>query len=465
VTLHDVDVLAPEDEEAVTAAQGGASERALRAALDWQLRSSRQVEAVTVIEQSVHAGAGDAAVTEASRRVDELAPRLQKLAIDLHDDPEIGFAERRSVARIAEELRQHGITAEIGAFGLPTAFRASVGPSTGPHFALIAEYDALPGVGHACGHNIIAAAGVGAFLAAAPIAERLGARLSLIGTPAEENGGGKELILRAGGFDDVDAAGMVHPGAGSAVSPVLAPRTTGVRRVAVTYRGRAAHAAAAPWLGRNALDAVVTAYQSVAQLRQHILPIDRVHGIITDGGAVPNVVPEQASALFYVRSAEIDTLRALTDRVVDALRGAALATGTIADIDVDPVPPYLPLQHNHELARRWVQAVRARGRDVPASPVVQGQGGASTDMGNVSHYVPSLHPSIGLGGPDDVHPHNAAFAAHTIQPASFAALSDAAVALAVTAVDFLADAELRAEVAAEFAAQGGRFRWTDAAAG
>ncbi|WP_433677172.1 amidohydrolase [Microbacterium gorillae] len=473
MTLHDSDVLVEQDEEVSDAVENDAaepaapvistSERTLQAALDWHLRSARPVEAVTVVEQSTHDGAGADAVAEVSRRVDELDPELQQLAIELHDDPEIGFSERRSVARIADVLRRHGITAEIGAFGLPTAFRASAGPADGPHFALIAEYDALPGVGHACGHNIIAGAAVGAFLAAAPIAERLGARLSLIGTPAEENGGGKELILRAGGFDDVDAAGMVHPGAGSAVSPVLAPRTTGVRRVAVTYRGRAAHAAASPWLGRNALDAVVTAYQSVAQLRQHILPIDRVHGIITDGGAVPNVVPEQASALFYVRSAEIETLRALTDRVVDALRGAALATGTVAEIDVDPVPPYLPLQHNHELTRRWVQAVRDRGRAVPTSPVVQGQGGASTDMGNVSHYVPSLHPSIGLGGPDDVHPHNAAFAAHTIQPASFAALSDAAVALAVTAVDFLADPELRAEVAAEFAANGGRFRWTDSA--
>ncbi|WP_402841913.1 amidohydrolase [Microbacterium sp. GXS0129] len=463
MTLHDTDLLAPADEVTASARRAGTSEHALQTALDWHVRTARPVEAVSVVEQSAHAGAGDGVVAELSRRFDESAPVLQQLAIDLHDDPEIGFAERRSVARIADVLRQHGIIAEIGAFGLPTAFRASVGSSEGPHFALIAEYDALPGVGHACGHNIIAAAAVGAFLAAAPVAERLGARLSLIGTPAEENGGGKELILRAGGFDDVDAAGMVHPGAGSAVSPVLAPRTTGVRRVAVTYRGRAAHAAASPWLGRNALDAVVTAYQSVAQLRQHILPIDRVHGIITDGGAVPNVVPEQASALFYVRSAEIETLRALTDRVVDALQGAALATGTIAEIDVDPVPPYLPLQHNRELTRRWVQAVRGRGREVPVSPVVQAQSGASTDMGNVSHYVPSLHPSIGLGGPDDVHPHNAAFAAHTIRPASFAALSDAAVALAVTAADFLADPELRAEVNAEFAAHGGRFRWTDGA--
>ena len=261
---------------------------------------------------------------------------------------EIGFAEHRSVARIAALLAAHGVDVEVGAFGLETAFRASghatsgfavsvasgpesravaSGPeaseseASGPHFAIIAEYDALPGIGHACGHNIIAGVAVGAFLAAAPIVARLGGRLSLIGTPAEENGGGKELIIRAGGFDDVDAAGMVHPGAGSGTGSVLGQRTTGVRRVAATYHGRAAHAAGAPWLGRNALDEVVTAYQGVAQLRQHILPTDRIHGIITDGGAAPNIVPERAAALFYVRSADVDGLRDLTERVVAVLEG------------------------------------------------------------------------------------------------------------------------------------------------
>nr|WP_218844957.1 amidohydrolase [Microbacterium pseudoresistens] len=388
---------------------------------------------------------------------------MQDLAIALHDDPEIGFEEHRSVARIVELLGRHGHTAEIGAFGVETAFRTGAHRGDGPHFALIAEYDALPGIGQACGHNIIAASAVGAFLAAAPVAERLGVGLSLIGTPAEENGGGKELIIRAGGFDDVDAAAMVHPGPGSAASPVLAPRNTGVRRVAVTYRGRAAHAAGAPWLGRNALDAVVSAYQGVAQLRQHILPIDRVHGIITDGGAAPNIVPESASALFYVRSAEIETLVALTDRVVRVLEGAAVATETRAEIDVDPVPPYLPLQQNLALTRRWADSVRGRGRRVPPSPPVAVQGGASTDMGNVTRYLPAIQPSIGLGGPEDVHPHNAAFAACTVRPPAFEALADAAVALASTAADYLSDPALRAAVAEEFAAQGGRFRWEDAA--
>lgn len=398
---------------------------------------------------------------EIAAAVEQLRPELERLARELYDQPEIGFEEHASVARIAALLAAHGVDAEVGAFGLDTALRASTaaaGAASGPHFAIIAEYDALPGIGHACGHNVIAAVAVGAYLAAAPVVAGLGGRLSLIGTPAEENGGGKELIIRAGGFDDVDAAGMVHPSSGSGTSSVLGQRTTGVRRIAVTYHGRAAHAAGAPWLGRNALDGVVTAYQSIAQLRQHILPTDRLHGIITDGGAAPNIVPERASALFYVRSADVDQLRELTDRVVAVLEGAALATGTRAEIDVDPVPPYLPLQTNTALTSRWVDAFAARGHEVPP-PAAPPQGGPSTDMGNVSRLVPSIHPSLGLGGPDDVFPHNAAFAELTVLPAATDALVDAAVALAATAVAYAADPELRAAAAAEFAASGGPSRW------
>ena len=435
----------------------------------------------------VDAGSASAAAVDAevAATLEALCPELTRLVRELYDEPEIGFAEHRSVARIAALLAAHGVDVEVGAFGLETAFRVSgheasgaessadvaesqtSGPevseseASGPHFAIIAEYDALPGIGHACGHSIIAGVAVGAFLAAAPIVARLGGRLSLIGTPAEENGGGKELIIRAGGFDDVDAAGMVHPGAGSGTGSVLGQRTTGVRRVAVTYHGRAAHAAGAPWLGRNALDGVVTAYQGVAQLRQHILPTDRIHGIITDGGAAPNIVPERAAALFYVRSADVEGLRDLTERVVAVLEGAARITETRAEIDVDPVPPYLPLETNVALTTRWARAFAARGHEIPAPPAVVPQGGPSTDMGNVSRIVPSIHPSLGLGGPVEVFPHNAAFADLTVLPPALDALIDAAAALAATAVDYVADPALRAAAAAEFAASGGPYRWEE----
>ncbi len=402
------------------------------------------------------AGVGDDVRDRIGARVAAVRPELEDLARALYAEPELGFQEHKSVARIAELLRDHGVEVETGAWGIDTAFHATVGSGDGPHFAIVAEYDALPGVGHACGHNVIAGIAVGAFLAARDEVAATGGRLSLIGAPAEEGGGGKELIIRAGGFDDVDAAGMVHPGVGDEVSPVFGGRTSGVRRVRVTYHGRAGHAALSPYLGLNALDAVVTAYQSIAQLRQHILPIDRIHGIITDGGVAPNVVPERASAEFLIRSSEVSTLDALFDRVIAILQGAALATGTRAEIDADYVPAYLPLEQNVELVKRWAGVLRSRGRHVATAPAVERQGGPSTDMGNVSQYIPAIHPAIGLGAPRDVVPHGARFAEYTILPPAFRALEDAAVALGTTAVDFLVDAELRAAVAAEFEARGGR---------
>lgn len=392
-------------------------------------------------------------------RVEAARDDLRALAVALFEDPEVGFEEHRSIARIAELLAAGGHQVETGSFGLPTAFRASVG-SGAPHFAIVAEYDALPGIGHACGHNIIAAVAAGAFAALAPEVAALGGRLSIIGTPAEEGGGGKEHVLRAGGFDGVDAAGMVHPSVGSDVSPIYGSGTSGVRRLRVRYHGRAGHAAASPHLGLNALDAVVTAYQSIAQLRQHILPIDRIHGIITNGGAAANVVPDLTEAEFLVRSSEIDTLKVLTERVIDVLEAAALATGTTAEIDVDFEPPYLPLKPNVLLTKHWARRLETRGRAVPLTPARVRLGGPSTDMGNVSWAIPAVHPALGLGGPADVAPHNAAFAESTVEPPAIDALVDAAISLAGLAADYLADGGLRAAVHEEFDANGGVRRWT-----
>ncbi|WP_449280508.1 M20 family metallopeptidase [Leucobacter sp.] len=406
-------------------------------------------------------GADAALQEQIAARIEGLSAELRALAVDLYEHPEVGFEEHRSVARIAELLEAHGVAVQRSAFGLATSFVATAGDDgdDGPHFAILAEYDALPGIGHACGHNVIAGIAVGAFLGVRDIVDRLGGRVSLIGTPAEEGGAGKELIIRAGGFDDVDAAGMVHPSVGDSVSPIFGPGTSGVRRVSVTYHGRAGHAALSPYLGLNALDAVVTAYQSVAQLRQHILPVDRLHGIITDGGAAPNVVPDRASAVFLIRSTEIDTLKVLTDRVVDILEGAALATGTRAEIDLDFEPPYLPLVQNTELVKRWARHLTARGRTVPVTPAVARQGGPSTDMGNVSQFIPAIHPALGLGGSPDVVPHNAEFAETTVREPAIRALVDGAIALGGLAADYLADPGLRAAAEAEFQARGGRRRW------
>lgn len=397
--------------------------------------------------------------TQIARRIEELLPRLREFAIDLYHHPELAFQEHRSVAKIAEFLAEEGVEANIGAFGLDTALHASVGTDGGPHFAFLAEYDALPDIGHACGHNIIASVSLAAFLSVRDVLPE-GARLSLIGTPAEEGGAGKELIIRAGGFDDVDAAGQIHPGPGNLVSPIHGGSTSGLQRLRVRYHGRASHAAASPHLGFNALDAVITAYQSIAQLRQHILPIDRIHGVIINGGLAANIVPEVTEAEFIVRSSDISTLKVLVARVRAILQAAADATGTTVEIS-DDEPPYLPLRNNVELIKRWAAGLRERGRQVPIAPAAPSQGGPSTDAGNVSQFIPTIHPGVGLGGPLEASPHNAAFADTTITESAFAALADAAYGLAHAGFDFLNDPQLRAGVVREFTEAGGRLRWED----
>lgn len=381
---------------------------------------------------------------EVAQIVEELRPELRRLADELYDDPETAFAEHRSVARIAALLTDHAADIEIGAFGMPTAFRAVAGHD-GPRVAILAEYDALPDIGHACGHNLIAASSVGAFLTVRRLLHRTGGTVELIGSPAEEGGGGKQIISEAGGFDGIAAALMVHPGNRTRIHSV----GLGMRHVEVSYRGVEAHASAVPHLGYNALDAVVTAYQSIAQVRQHILPTDRVHGIITDGGRAPNIVPGRASAQFYVRSATVEGLTRLADRIDSALRGAAVSTGTEVSIVWDRSPAYLPMKVNGSLADRFVRNLRGR-RDFPPAGM-QPIAGGSTDMGNVSHVVPSIHPNI-ASSPVEIGGHSAAFAATTLLPQATEAIVDSVIGLATTVLDVFSDGDLRTAIAEEFAA-------------
>ncbi|MBW3604329.1 MAG: M20 family metallopeptidase [Actinobacteria bacterium] len=374
---------------------------------------------------------------------------LLQLSHDVHDHPELGFEEHQAVQAVANLLVDRGIEAEVGAYGLDTALRATTGTGE-PAVAVIAEYDALPEIGHACGHNVICATAVGAFLALHELRDDLDGSVELIATPAEEGGGGKELIARAGGFDHIAAALMVHPfGMDVADHPWL-----GVRQVAVTYRGLPAHASMMPFLGRNALDAVVLAYTGVGQLRQHMLPSDRVHGIITDGGQAPNIVPERAAALFYLRSAEPETLTVLTEQVQAILESAAAATGTDADITWDPCPAYLPVRNNRPLAARYAVNVSDRARQVLPRGVAPETFAASTDMGNVSVRLPAIHPLLAIA-PPEVTIHSPEFAEWAVSERADAATIDGAIGLARTAADYLADAELRSAVSDDFAAEGG----------
>ncbi|HWB72312.1 MAG TPA: M20 family metallopeptidase [Egibacteraceae bacterium] len=399
---------------------------------------------------SPHAGAPARLREAAGAAVEERADDLVALSRDLHAHPELGFEEHHAVEAVAGLVSGDGHDLEIGAYGLPTALRSRVGRQR-PRVAVLAEYDALPGIGHACGHNIICASAVGAFLAVASVVADLDGSVELVGCPAEEGGGGKELIARAGGFDAIDAAVMVHPaGFEIATHPWI-----GVRQVDVTYRGLAAHASAMPFLGRNALDAVVAAYLGIAQLRQHILPTDRVHGIITDGGQKPNIVPERAAATFYLRSAEPRTLAELCERAAAVFDAAAASTGTVVEIGWDPSPVYLPVRHNHTLAARYAQNMSQRGRRVLPAGVVPGELTGSTDLGNVSVRVPAIHPTLAVS-PPGVSIHTPEFAGWAGSEEGDRGTVDAAIGLALTAVDFLADGDLRAAVAQEFQAAGGR---------
>jgi len=388
-------------------------------------------------------------------RIERLAPELVALSHRVHGAAELGFAETTSVAEVARLLRARGFEAEVGGYGLATALRASAGHGR-PAVGVLAEYDALPDIGHGCGHNVICATAVGAFLG---VAEALtGAEgpagpagpagsVVLFGTPAEENGSGKEIMARAGAFDELDAVLMLHPSAGQTVADV---RNQGLRSVEVTYHGVPAHAAAAPEQGRNALDALVAAYQGIAALRQHIGMRERVHGVIIEGGQAANVVPVRARGRFLLRSPDEAALAALSRRVHRILEGAALMTETRLEATWDQVPPCLPIRGSAVLAERFAAHYTDRGHQVTAN----GEGLGSTDLGNISLRVPAIHPMVGIA-PAGVALHTAEFAEHAAAAPADAAVVDGAVALALSAVDFLADAELRAAARAEFDARGG----------
>ena len=381
-------------------------------------------------------------------RIEELADDLIALSRQVHEARELGFAESKSVAAVADLLARHGVPAQVGCYGLDTALRAQVG-SGGPQVGVFAEYDALPGIGHGCGHNVICAAGVGAFLGAAEAARRVGGSVTLFGTPAEENGSGKELMAQAGAFDDLDAAVMLHPGTGDV--SVSHASSVGLRSVEVSYHGRAAHASAAPHAGRNALDAVVMAYQGIAALRQHIVDTDRVHGIIIEGGQAANIVPELARARFLLRASDTAELVAFSERVQRVLVGAALMTETRLEAHWDQVPPNLPVRANTVLADRFALHLSSRGYPVTRESPMRG----STDLGNVSLRLPAIHPWLAIA-PAHVVPHTTEFAACAAGPRADRAVVDGAVALALTVSDFLADEALRARVADDFARAGGK---------
>ncbi len=364
-----------------------------------------------------------AAVREA---VEGHAPALLELSRSLHAEPETAFEEHRSAARCAGLLAAHGFDVTAPAHGLDTAFRATIG--SGPVTVAIAcEYDALPGLGHACGHNLIAAA-VGAALGLAPYADELGLTVRVIGTPAEERGAGKALLLDAGAFDGVDAAMMVHP----CPFEMADFRSFALGTLDVTYTGRAAHPSLNPHEGRNAADALTVAQVALGLLRQQLPAQWRVHGITTAAGTAPNAIPDRATATYEIRALAAEDLRELRQRVEDCFRAGALATGCEVELE-RPEPDYLDFRGDPELIGLWSANARELGRAEP----VERPPFACTDMGNVSHAVPSIHPVLDISG-GACGPHEAAFAEAALSPAAEQALLDGAVGMAWTAADFAA---------------------------
>jgi amidohydrolase len=369
--------------------------------------------------------------------VDAMRTELLEISHGIHAEPELAFEEHAAAARLVAAIEKAGLPVQAGAFGLETAFSAEFGDGASACVALLAEYDALPEIGHACGHNIIATAGVGAGLALFRLADRLPGRVRVLGTPAEERGAGKELMARQGAFDDVDAAMMMHP---SSVNLITMP-CLACAEVNVLYRGRAAHAAAAPSEGINALDALVIAYQSISALRQHIKGDQRIHGIITDGGQAPNIVPEHAAGRFYVRAADADALAELKGRVASCFEAGAQATGAELEVDWGEVD-YLDIRFNPPLAESFRVNAEALGRRFFPLDKLPSSVAGSTDMGNVSYRVPSIHPML-QSAPVDCQIHNPAFADHAGAPIGDEAAIDGAKALAMTAIDFLCNSGLR----------------------
>jgi amidohydrolase len=376
--------------------------------------------------------------------VDKRADVLIDASHQIHANPELNFEEHFAHEILTGILEAEGLELERKAYGLDTAFVARAG-SSGPTVAVLCEYDALPGIGHACGHNIIGTAGLGAGIAAASLAAELGGRVVILGTPAEEGGGGKVLMAERGAFDGVDAAMMVHP-AGADLSRM---DVISIQQLWIDYHGKAAHAAAFPQKGRNALDAAVLGYMNVAALRQHILPTERVHGIFPRAGDKPNIVPEFASAHWYVRSPTVKTLERLKPRVFACLEAGAAAAGCEMSYEWRE-PVYADMIDNAAILDRYIDNAARTGRTLydpsgAAHPVV-----GSTDMGNVSYIVPSIHPMIRVG-PSHISIHSQEFTSYTASADGDAAVIDGAKALAMTVTDLWLQPEVLEAAKREFA--------------
>ena len=352
---------------------------------------------------------------------------LVELSHAIHAEPELAFAEHRSCAKTQALVAEYGFNITTAPGGLDTAFRADYG--SGPLvIGICAEYDALPGIGHACGHNIIAASAVGTALALADVADELGLTVALLGTPAEEAGGGKALLLTAGTFDDIAATVMLHPGP----LDIARARSLALSQVAVGYLGREAHAAVAPYLGVNAADAITVAQVAIGLLRQQLAPGQMVHGIVTDGGQATNIIPGRADMQYTMRANDAASLRELEARIADCFLAGAVATGCDYQVE-ETEPPYAELTPDKWLADTFRAEMVRLGRTPVAEEVEAALPLGSTDMGNVTQVMPGIHPIVGIDA-NGASVHQPEFAAAAAGPSADKAVVEGAIMLARTVV-------------------------------
>jgi amidohydrolase len=354
--------------------------------------------------------------------------QLIQLSLNIHDNPELGLKEENASTWLSSYLGASGFHVERGIAGLVTAFRATYGHGS-PRIALLAEYDALPKIGHGCGHNIIAASAVGAAVASKSIIDQLGGGVVVLGTPGEESLGGKIDMVEAGAFKDIDVAMIVHPN----MRNMVTIQALACSSLEVEFFGEPAHAAAQPHKGINALEAMILAFTSVNSLRQHVRGEARIHGIITDGGEAPNIVPSHSAAMFLIRAPDDDYLDELKDKVLNCFIGASVASGARLEYNWRD-RTYAPMKNNATLAQLFSQNLESLGRSVEAFDPRFGFG--STDMGNVSQLVPSIHPTIAIAS-SEVLIHTPEFASAAVSEAGHEGLMDAAKTMAMTVADIL----------------------------
>lgn len=382
----------------------------------------------------------------AAQAIDARRDELIALSLRIHDTPEIAYEEHKSAAMLEDFLEANGFSVDRGVCGLPTAFTATFG-SGSPRIAFVAEYDALPGVGHGCGHNIIGTAACAAGITVKGLLADLGGgTVQVIGTPAEEAAGGKVHMIARGAFDGLDCAMMIHPGN----RDTYIAYALSCLELEVEFEGRAAHAAARPEAGLNALDAMISAFVNIGLLRQQVRDSARIHGIITDGGQAVNVIPHHTAAKFLIRTEEDDYMdETLKPKVLACFEAAAKATGCTLKHRWNDAARYKTMRTNAALAEAYRLNIESLGRATVLPDSTRSMG--STDMGNVSQHVPGIHPSISIA-PPDIPIHTESFRELARSDSGHKGLLDGAKALAMTGIDVLADGDLRARMKSEFEA-------------